>query len=361
MWIWEQEDWPNFSFNETKLKPLLDKAHSVHQMFIKQVSWLSVDFAKEAESEVLIEEAMQTSAIEGEILHKISVRSSVARHLGLPSESSKEDAQVEGLVDLLINASSFQQQLSKERLCTWHEQLFPNNLASIFEINSGHYRREEMYVMSGRHGHEIIHFKAPPSEQLEPLMEQFINWFNQSKLDGVLRAGITHFYFVTLHPFEDGNGRIARALIDLALSQFEQSDKRYYRLSSEIERQRKGYYMILESSQKGTLDITEYLDWFLATFIAAIERAEYVLAKILNKAKFWQQHYLDILNLRQKKVLNLLLDSGNEFAGNMNTRKYVSLNKVSRATAYRELSDLVEKGCLEVLAQGRSTSYKLSN
>ena len=193
-------------------------------------------------------------------------------------------------------------------------------------------------------------------------MDDFILWFNDSSRqpqDGILRAGIAHLYFVTIHPFDDGNSRISRDLIDLALSQFEQSGRRFYRLSTEIELHRNSYYDILESTQKGTLDITNYITWFLETFIAAIQHSEHTLQKILNKAKFWQQHYLTDLNPRQKTALNLLLDSGDDFISNLNSRKYVSLHKVSRAKAYRELSDMVEKGCLIMLAQGRSTSYKL--
>ena len=361
MWIWEHSNWPDFNWDKAKITPLLEKAHLAHQAFLNRVSWLQADFAKEAQAQTLEEEAMQTSAIEGELLKRASVRSSVARHLGISQEMGKQDQQIEGLVALLMDASNYHAKLSQEKLFSWHAGLFPTGYSSIYKIHVAAYRLEKMYVMSGPHGKQTTHFEAPPPEKLHAEMESFIRWFNQTQgsLDGILRAGLAHFYFVTLHPFDDGNGRIARALIDLALSQHEKSDKRFYRLSAEIEKHRKKYYDILELSQKNTLDITAYLQWFLDTFIAAIERSEHTLERVLNKALFWQQHYLADLNTRQKKVLNLLLDSGDEFIGNMNTRKYVSINKVSRATAYRELHDMVEKACLDVMAQGRGTNYKL--
>ena len=364
MWIWERDNWPEFSWNQNQIQPLLDQAHMIHQSFLKQISWLHTDFANEAEAQILVDETMHTSAIEGELLQLSHVRSSVARHLGIPEEITLVDKKVDALVELLLDSSNYQTPLSKDRLLAWHAGLFPSGYSSIHKIDIGCYRREEMYVMSGPYGKETVHFEAPPPIQLESLMANFITWFdNYSKQhqDGIIRSGVAHLYFVTIHPFDDGNGRISRALIDLALSQFEQSGKRFYRLSTEIERNRKNYYSILESTQKGTLDITNYITWFLETFIAAIQRSENTLQKILNKAKFWQQHYITELNLRQKKALNLLLDNGNDFIGNLNTRKYVSINKVSRVTAYRELSDMVEKECLIMVAQGRSTSYKLKN
>lgn len=362
MWIWECENWPEFSWNQKQIQPLLNQAHLVHQSFLKQISWLHIDFVNEAEAQTLVDETMHTAAIEGELLQLPHVRSSVARHLGFPQETVIMDKTVDGLVELLLDSTNYQTTLSKDRLLAWHAGLFPSGYSSIHKIDIGRYRCEEMYVMSGPYGKQTTHFEAPPPTKLDSLMDNFTLWFNDSSRkhqDEIIRAGIAHLYFVTIHPFDDGNGRISRALIDLALSQFEQSRKRFYRLSTEIELHRNSYYDILESTQKGTLDITNYITWFLETFIAAIQRSEHTLQKILNKARFWQQHYLTDLNPRQKKALNLLLDSGDDFIGNLNSRKYVSLNKVSRVTAYRELSDMVEKGCLLMLAHGRSTSYTL--
>jgi len=362
MWIWEDKNWPQFVWNESKIQPLLEKAHFIQQAFIKNMSWLQKDFAQEAQAEILINEAIQTSAIEGEFLVRSSVRSSVARHLGLKLDGpDKKDRNIDGLIELLLDASQYKNELTEDRLFAWHASLFPTGYSNLYKINVAKFRLEKICVISGPHGKQTVHFEAPPAEQIKSEMVSFIDWFNfsKNKLDGILRAGIAHFYFVTIHPFDDGNGRISRALIDLALSQFENSNMRFYRLSHEIENHRKQYYDILEQSQKNTVDITDYLSWFLETYIAAINHSEKIVSTILKKAQFWQKNCLLDLNVRQKKALNLLLDASDEFVGNLNTRKYVSINKVSRATAYRELNDLLEKGCLEIVSQGRSTSYKI--
>lgn len=360
MWIWQQETWPAFYWDQAKLQPLLERAYAVHRAFQKKISWLHADFAQEAQALIFTEEAIQTSAIEGEILERPSVRSSVARHLGISCEQNIKDQQVEGLVNLLMDASQYQIPLSHQRLFSWHTSLFPTT-SNLLKIHVGAYRLEKMYVMSGHYHKQIVHFEAPPPEIVHLMMNQFIEWFNQSlhNTEHLLRAGIAHLYFVTIHPFDDGNGRIARALMDLALAQLDQSNKRFYRLSSEIEQHRKNYYHILEFTQKGTLNITNYLTWFLETLIASVHQSENIIEKIIFKAKFWQKSYLTELNTRQKKALNLLLDQGDEFIGNMNTRKYAHLNKVSRATAYRELNDLCQKECLIMTSKGRSTGYQL--
>jgi len=295
------------------------------------------------------------------------VRSSVARHLGLREAGLVPATRsVDGLVEVILDATQkYGKALSTDRLKGWHAALFPSRYSGLHKIQVGKWRgKEPMQVVSGPVGKEKIHFEAPPGETVEAEMRQFLRWWESSRkdTDGILRAGLAHLYFVIIHPFEDGNGRIARALTDMALAQDEKLQVRYYSLSSQIMEERKGYYDILEKCTKSdSTDVTKWLVWFLECFERAIQGSDKIIGNVLAKAEFWQEHAQTGFNERQKKVLNRLLDAGpGGFEGGLTTRKYVSIAKVSRATAFREISDLLEKKILRQLSgKGRSVHYDL--
>ncbi len=321
---------------------------------------------QEALAEVLIQDVVKTSAIEGEILQVASVRSSVAQRLGLKHKITDQSMVHEGIIDVTLDAvQNDTQPLTQERLFAWHAALFPTGYSNLHQIRAGQLRgKETMQVVSGPIGKEKVHFEAPPRRNLAKALDEFIVWFNQPspKQHGFIRAGIAHLWFVTLHPFEDGNGRIARAITDMVLKQSDQQSLRLYSMSMQIQRQREEYYQILEATQKGTLDITAWLDWFLCCLATAMFESEQLIQSVVQKARFWQQHFQTELNARQRKVLNRLLDAGLDgFEGGMNTRKYASLTKVSKATASRELTDLLSKECLvKRSGGGRNTAYDIS-
>ena len=364
-WIWQQSNWPGLTWDEGKLSTLLSRARKQQGHLLGAARVLDNSLSLEAQAQILIEDGFNTSAIEGEQMDLDSIRSSVARHLGLSHAGLPRPSRpVDGLIDVLLDATrEYAAPLSVDRLCRWQAALFPTGQSGLFPVRTGALRgAEPMRVISGVAGREKIHFEAPPHDDLAQQMAHFVLWFNahSQQLDGLLRAGLAHFWFVTLHPFEDGNGRIARALTDLAICQDEQRPVRLFSLSAQIMRERNAYYDVLEKTQRGGLDVTLWLAWFLEQVSGACENAEATVGKVLNKAKFWLSHQHLNLNERQRKVLNKLLDVGaGRFEGGMNTRKYVSLTQTSRATAYRELADLVEKGCLSASGAGRSVSYTL--
>lgn len=320
--------------------------------------FLDASLALEAVSLILVEDGMTTSAIEDERLDLDTVRSSVARHLGLPAAGLPVPPRaVDGLIEALLDATrNFGTPLTIERLCGWQAALFPTGYSGLSPVRAGALRGPSlMQVVSGPLDHERVRFAAPPHERLELEMERFLSWFNAppADLDGLIRAGVAHVWLVTLHPFEDGNGRLARAITDMALSQDEREPMRLFSLSAQILRERKRYYEMLERTQRGGMDVTEWLQWFLAQVETAAQAAQATVAVTLAKARFWLRHKATPLNARQRKTINRLLDAGpGGFEGGINTRKYVSLNETSRATAYRELADLVEKGCLTPTAGG---------
>lgn len=321
----------------------------------------------EAAAAILAEDGGTTSAIEGEQLDMASVRSSVARHLGLPTAGlPMPPCAVDGLIAVLLDATRCHEQvLTLQRLCGWQAALFPTGFSGLHEIRVGQLRGDEpMHVVSGAIGYERVHFEAPPKAKLQAELDAFLSWFNAPPdgFDGLIRAGIAHFWFVTLHPFEDGNRRLARAIGDMALSQDEHLPMRLFSLSAQVLREREGYYCVLEQTQRGGMDVTEWLIWFLVQVEASAMAAEQTVAHTINKARFWLRHQTTHLNERQRKMLNRLLDAGaEEFEGGINTRKYMSLTKTSRATAYRELADMVEKNCLQAAGKGgRSSGYNVA-
>ena len=321
--------------------------------------------SREAQAEILVEDGVNTSAIEGERIDLDAIRSSVARHLGLPTAGLRAAPRaVDGLIDVLLDATTnYAKPLTRKRLFGWQAALFPTGRSGLHKIRTGALRgKEPMRVVSGAIGRQKIHFQAPPRQGLEAQLNEFLAWFNSPPqgLDGLLRAGVAHLWFVTLHPFEDGNGRLARAISDMAISQDEHRTQRLFSLSAQIMRQRSAYYDVLERTQRGTVDVTVWLAWFLEQVALACELAGGTIEHVLAKARFWLRQQGTLINDRQRKVINVLLDAGRGgFAGGMNTRKYVALTRASRATAYRELADLVEKGCLTASGGGRSVSYQI--
>ncbi|MFT3734808.1 MAG: Fic family protein [Rhodocyclaceae bacterium] len=364
-WIWQQTGWSALTWREDAIAPALAAARQAQGRVQGMARLLEGNLSAEAVASILIEDGLTTSAIEGERLPVDAVRSSVARQLGLPHAGLPvPDRSVEGLTALLLDATQHHDTpLTQERLCGWQAALFPSGYSGLQRIRAGILRGEApMQVVSGGAGRERVHFTAPPREGLEAQLDNFLAWFAaEPYVDGLVRAGLAHLWFVTLHPFEDGNGRLTRAITDMAIAQDEHQPMRLFSLSAQLLREREAYYAMLERTQRGGLDVTDWLLWFLQQVALAANAAEQTIARTLAKARFWLRHAQTPLNERQRKLLNRLLDAGAEgFEGGITTRKYVSLTRCSRATAFRELSDLVEKGCLQSMeGRGRSSGYEL--
>ncbi|MEX5329664.1 Fic family protein [Pseudomonas paraeruginosa] len=367
-WIWQQTDWPNFTWQAEPLAPLLRACTQAQGRLLGMLGAVGSDTEAQSSLDALLQNIVTSSAIEGEQLNVGSVRSSLARRLGI-SEEGRVSARSEGLAELLLDATSAHQQpLDLQRLYRWHCWLFPdedNLLARRLRVGTLR-GKERMQVVSGRLDRPNVHFEAPPRAGLEEQLSNFLTWFESSRndagLDPLLRAGIAHFWFVTLHPFDDGNGRLTRAITDMALAQGEPQAIRFYAMSASILNDRAGYYRLLESSQKGSLDITAWLQWFLGTLLKSLEQALARIDRVLAKARFWQAHRTDALPPEQIKVLNRLLDGGEKgFEAGISAAQYQSVAQVSKATATRHLSDLLEKGCLRRLpGGGRSTRYQIN-
>lgn len=312
----------------------------------------------------LTSDVVKSNEIEGERLNEQSVRSSIARRLGVDVGAlAPEDRSVEGVVDMVLDATqNYEQPLSKERLFAWHMALFPSNAYRLRDIRVGAWRDDAkgpMQVVSGRINRERVHYEAPPAASLDSEMQEFLVWVEQenSSIPKLLRAGLAHLWFVTVHPFDDGNGRIARAIGDMLLARADQSTQRFYSLSAQIMRQREEYYQILESTQKGDLDVTDWLLWFLKALGGSIEHAHGVLDQVTIKTKFWQAYPDIALNARQKKVLNKVLDGA--FEGKLTNKKWQALANASPDTALRDISELVKLGLLAPLGAGRGVHYQL--
>ncbi|WP_313224907.1 Fic family protein [Stutzerimonas nitrititolerans] len=367
-WIWQQTDWPNFTWQAEPLAPLLRACTQAQGRLLGMLGAVGSDTEAQSSLDALLQNIVTSSAIEGEQLNVGSVRSSLARRLGI-SEEGRVSARSEGLAELLLDATSAHQQpLDLQRLYRWHCWLFPdedNLLARRLRVGTLR-GKEPMQVVSGRLDRPNVHFEAPPRAGLEEQLSNFLTWFESSRndagLDPLLRAGIAHFWFVTLHPFDDGNGRLTRAITDMALAQGEPQAIRFYTMSASILNDRAGYYRLLETSQKGSLDITAWLQWFLGTLLKSLEQALARIDRVLAKARFWQAHRTDALPPEQIKVLNRLLDGGEKgFEAGISAAQYQSVAQVSKATATRHLSDLLEKGCLRRLpGGGRSTRYQIN-
>jgi Fic family protein len=364
-YIWQSAAWPDFKWDSSRLLVLLGECRKRQGMLLAKISALGFSGEQDTHANMLYEEAMTTSAIEGERLNPSEVRSSIARKLGLPSAGMSADRHTDGLIDILLDASkNHSEPLTRKRLFAWHAALFPAGYSGLRKIRVGHWRGPEpMQVVSGRIGRETIHYEAMPFNRVDSEIKQFIKWWHSiQKMDGIIRAGIAHFWFVTIHPFEDGNGRIARALTDMALARDDGHEQRYYSLSSQINSEKGAYYKALEQSQKGGADITDWLIWFLSCYCRSIESAEKIIGAVLAKADFWRRHADTDISARQRKVINKLLDAGKgDFLGGLTNRKYASITRVSRATATRELQYLLEVGILtRNPGKGRSVSYDLA-
>lgn len=369
-WIWQQPDWPRFTWHAERLAPLLRECVQAQGRLTGMISSVDSSLSAQSELDALLQNIVTSSAIEGEQLNVGSVRSSLARRLGLQlHEGDHVSQRSEGLARLVLDATQhFAEPLTLARLLDWHEWLFPDQ-DSVFTARSirvGALRGDDpMQVVSGRLDKPVVHFEAPPRRGLERQLETFLEWFESSRdqagLDPLLRAGIAHFWFVTLHPFDDGNGRLTRTLTDLALAQGESQAIRFYAMSASILEDRSGYYRVLENSQKATLDISDWLEWFLRTLLRSLQQAMVRIESVLGKARFWQAHRESALSAEQTTVLNRLLDGGDRgFEGGISAAQYQAVAKVSKATATRHLAELVEKGCLQRLpGGGRSTRYQI--
>ncbi|MDO7844684.1 Fic family protein [Sphingomonas immobilis] len=363
MYIYERENWPNFEWNGEALATKLAAVRHRQGLLLGRMSALGFDTRSEAALATLTETVIKSSEIEGEHLDKGQVRSSIARRLGMNIAGLiPSDRHVEGVVEMMLDATqNHAQPLTAERLFAWHAAMFPTGRSGMTPITVGTWRTDDngpMQVVSGPIGHEKVHFQAPPAVALDDEMAAFLRWFEHKQdIDPVLKAGIAHLWFVTIHPFEDGNGRIARAIADLVLARSENTAQRFYSMSSQIRAERRAYYDLLERTQKSDLDVSAWLDWFLDCLGSAFEGSEQTLASVLTKDRFWDLHRNTLINERQRGVINRLLD---DFEGKLTSSKWAKLTKTSNDTSLRDIQDLVTKGILQRDdGGGRSTSYSL--
>ena len=363
MYIHEKDDWPVFRWDEGALAAKLADVRHRQGRLLGRMEGLGFDLRNEAMLSTLTQDVVKSSEIEGKILDVDQVRSSIARRLGIDIGALiPTDHDVEGVVEMMLDATrNYDKPLTAERLFDWHASLFPTGRSGISRIVVGAWRDDSsgaMQVVSGAIGHERVHFQAPEAARLSKEMDAFLKWFeDKSETDPVLRAAIAHLWFVSIHPFEDGNGRIARAIADMALARSENSQRPFYSMSTQIRQERSAYYKILESTQKGDLDITNWLDWFLGCLGRAIFGAEDILAKVFAKAQFWEKHGNLSFNPRQRDMLNRLLD---DFKGKLTSSKWAKIEKCSPDTALRDINELIYFGILTKDAGGgRSTSYSL--
>lgn len=361
MYIWQRPDWPRFTWDDTRLLEPLATARLKQGQLLGSMVRLGLDLAVEAQVESLAAEVVGSSAIEGEVLDRNRVRSSVARRLGVHAAAvAPADRRTEGVVEMMLDATlNHEAPLTTERLFDWQAALFPSGYGGRRQIRTGAWRDDAlgpMQVVSGPYGRRRVHYQAPPAHRLPAEMDQFLAWFNRrTEPEGLLRAGVAHLWFVTVHPFEDGNGRVARAVADQALAQSERSHRRFYSMSGQILTERSAYYAMLERTQKGSLDITEWLVWFLGCFGRAIEGAGTAYGYVIRKADFWRFHAHLPFTERQRAVLNRYLDG---FEGNLTTRKWAVLGKCSVPTAQRDINELIERGALQRNPGGsKNTSY----
>ena len=363
MYIHEQPGWPRLHWQQESLVDQLAAVRHRQGRLLGRMEALGLDLRREALLNNLTEEVVTSSEIEGELLDAKQVRSSVARRLGMDIGGlSHADRNVDGIVELMVDATErYAQPLTQDRLFSWHAALFPTGRSGMRRIMVGGWRHDRsgpMQVVSGPLGRERVHFEAPSAATLNREMQAFLDWFDApAETDGVLRAGLAHLWFVTIHPFDDGNGRIARAIADMALARSEGSPQRFYSMSSQIRRERAAYYNILERTQRGTTDVSEWMNWFVACLDRAIGGAETTLTAVLTKARFWGQVASFPINERQRVVINHLLDG---FEGNLTTSRWARMTKCSQDTALRDITDLMDRGILLRNPDGgRSTSYAL--
>lgn len=363
MFIYSLADWPHFHWDIEKLMPLLAGVRNKQGRLLGKMSTLGFDLRQQANMNTLTHEIIQSNRIEGEVLQQNQVRSSVARRLGLDDGAvASTSERLEGLVTMMMDATQhFEQDLTKERLFQWHASIFPTGFSGRIPIRTGQWRNDTagpMQVVSGALGRERVHFQAPPSQHIDDEMNRFLDWFNrESKTDWVIKAAIAHLWFLTIHPFDDGNGRIARALSDLMLARSDEQSSRFYCMSVQIRKERSAYYRILERTQRGDMNVTAWVEWFLQALAKAIEHSDSILEKVLIRHSFYIKNSETNLNDRQKKMVRALLE---DFSGVLTSTKWAKMNKCSPDTALRDIQDLIGKGILEKKEKGgRSTQYDL--
>ena len=368
-WIWNSPSWPKWRYDHDTLLEPLRRARDTAGRLRGKVEAIGADELVQAEVDVWAGNAVATSAIEGEMLDMAAVRSSVASRLGAtPTQSVPAPRNVEGLLDVMNDAvANWHSELSEERLIGWPAALFPDSRSGLLKVETGSFRThgDPMQIVSGPAGKEIVHYVAPPAAAVRAEMRSFLDWFNATRIsaamDGILRAGIAHLWFESIHPFADGNGRVGRAVIDMAISQDMRWPSRLHGTSMEMRRRQTDYYAALNRAQRGMGDVTDWLAWFTDIFCESCRTSVAVIDEALVRAKFWSQHRNVELNARQRKALNRMLAAGpGKFVGGMTTRKYMALTKAINITASRDLADLVSKQLLMREGAGRSTYYNLT-
>lgn len=363
IYIYQIFDWPKFKWDTNSILLPLSNVRHLQGKLVGKMETLGFNLRNEAVLETLTTEVIKTSEIEGQILDLDMVRSSIARRLGMEiSGLIPSDRNTDGVVEMMLDATqSYKKTLTTDRLFGWHSALFPSGRSGMYKIITGRWRDDStgpMQVVSGALGKEKVHFEAPPAKEIGKEMRSFISWFNnESDQDLILKSAIAHLWFITIHPFEDGNGRIARALSEMLLTRSDESQQRFYSMSSQIRKVRKEYYNILEKTQKGTLDITEWLVWYLKCLADAINSSDLILSKVLNKHRFWMKYSAETLNSRQILLINKLLDN---FEGQLTSSKWAKIAKCSQDTALRDIHDLLNKNILRKNPSGgRSTNYNI--
>lgn len=364
MYIHQHKEWPNFKWDSEIILSYVSKVRDLQGRLIGKMESIGFELREEAVLETITEDVIKSSEIEGELLNPAEVRSSVARRLGMEisglPDASKD---VEGVVEMMLDATQkYQEPLTKDRLCAWHAALFPTGRSGIHKIKVGDWRGDEggaMQIVSGSMGREKVHYTAPESSRMEEEMNQFIFWFNKdTTMEPVIKSAVAHVWFVSIHPFDDGNGRIARAIADMQLARVDRTQQRFYSISAQIMKSKKGYYDILEYTQKGSLDISQWLVWYFDRLTDALEATNQTLSKILVKAKFWELHKNTQFNERQIEMINKLQS---DFIGKLHSSKWAKMTKVHRDTARRDIQDLIEKDVLSDAGEGgRSTNYILN-
>ena len=371
-WIWQQENYPNFTYDSKKLEDLIQKISLEQGYLIALTQTMSKDNIIQRQAEALLNEAINTALIEGEVLNRDSVKASIAEKFGFEDIDYKKIVEsTDNLIEIIIDANTnYNQDLTLERLFGWHNALFPKGYSGFYKINTASLRGEEtMQIVGGYAGSEVVYYEAPPRANLENEMQNFLNWFNTTN-ESLIKVCIAHLWFVIIHPFDDGNGRITRAITDLVLSKIENSSiSRLYSMSNAINDDRKGYYKALEHTtgyiqkEDNFLDITYWCEWFLQTLYKALVDAKNKLNFIVLKTKFWDKNRDKNLNTRQIKVLNFILDIGIEnFKGDLSKKKYMSISSSSSTTASRDIAELVEFKCIKQIdgTAGRNVKYEIN-
>ena len=362
IYIWQKDNWPQFSWNESEINDLLIEVHRSQGILLDRMRMFGIEQRNNSLVESMTDEILNSSNIEGERLDHNSVRSSLAKHLRIEIEGlPNTNHYIDGIVQVMLDATSnHEKALTKDRLFNWHAALFPTGRSGYFPITVANWRQREepMQVVSGALGKEKIHFEAPHSSMVPEMMNVFLDWLEkENNIDPFVKAAIAHIWFVTIHPFDDGNGRICRTITEMLLSRADKSKHRYYSLSSEIMLQRKLYYEILEATQKGNLNITDWIEWFLQALTNALNTSIAKTDTLIQKVSFWDTHRNCALNERQRKIINMLFDG---FEGNLTSSKWAKINKCSQDTASRDINDLLDKQILRRNKEGgRSTNYVL--